>query len=94
MFRSCTRGTTFCALHVDGIIEASGSEILGAVRLTEFWAKMAGHFGSAYAESIARDQVLATLGGRTAAEALAAGEDAKAVWRAVCESFEVPARDR
>lgn len=64
------------------------------MRLTEFWTKMEQQFGAAYAESIARDQVLATLGGRTAAEALAAGEDAKAVWRGVCEAFEVPSARR
>lgn len=68
--------------------------ILDAVRLTEFWARMNRQFGSAYAESVARDQVLTTLGGRTAAESLAAGEDVKLVWRAVCEAFDVPARHR
>jgi len=47
-------------------------------------------FGAGYSASIAHDQVLPQLGGRTVSEALAAGEDAKAVWRAVCEAFEVP----
>lgn len=65
-----------------------------AVRLTEYWAKMEAQFGAAYADSIARDQVLATLGGRTAFQALSEGEDPKAVWRAVCEAFEVPLRHR
>lgn len=51
-------------------------------------------FGVAYAESLATDQVLAELGGRTPREALAAGEDAKAVWLAVCTAFDVPARRR
>ncbi len=55
---------------------------------------MNGWFGPAYADSMARDQVLAPLGGRTVVEALAAGEDAKVVWQAVCEVFEVPARER
>jgi hypothetical protein len=55
---------------------------------------MARRFGPAYADSVARDQVLAGLGGRTVHEALAAGEDAKDVWRAVCDAFEVPPRDR
>lgn len=64
------------------------------MRLTEFWTRMERQFGAAYAESVARDQVLASLGGRTAAEALAAGEDAKVVWRGVCEAFEVPASSR
>ncbi len=64
------------------------------VRLTEFWARMERQFGAAYAESLARDQVLSALRGRTVVEAFAAGEDAKAVWRAVCEAFEVPLRER
>jgi hypothetical protein len=64
------------------------------VRLTEFWERMRGQFGASYAESLARDQVLAELGGRTAAEALEAGVPVRQVWRAVCEVFEVPARNR
>jgi hypothetical protein len=60
------------------------------VRLTEFWDRMAAFFGEAYADSIAKDQVLSTLGGRTVNKALADGEDAKAVWRAVSEAFNVP----
>lgn len=51
-------------------------------------------FGSAYAHSLARDYVLAELGGRTVEQALANGADAKAVWRAVCAAFNVPARLR
>lgn len=62
--------------------------------LTDFWARMNRRFGAAYAESFARDQVLAGLGGRTVTEALAGGEEAKAVWRAVCESVDVPASER
>lgn len=44
--------------------------------------------GPAYADSYARDQVLATLGGRTVHQALAEGDDAKAVWRAVLAAQE------
>ena len=51
-------------------------------------------FGVGYASSVAADQVLPTLGGRTVDQALAAGEDPKTVWRGVCESFDVPARER
>jgi hypothetical protein len=64
------------------------------VRLTDFWDRMRRRFGESYAESLARDHVLATLSGRTVEQALADGEDAKTVWRAVCEEFEVPARER
>jgi hypothetical protein len=62
--------------------------------LTEFWARMQRQFGAAYADSYARDQVLRELGGRTVVQALEQGEDAKDVWRAVCEAVDVPARDR
>ncbi len=58
------------------------------MRLTEFWARMEKLFGAGYADSYARDQVLSTLGGRTVMEALAAGEDAKAVWRGVVAAQE------
>ncbi len=51
-------------------------------------------FGPAYAGSIARDQVLPQLDGRTVTEALATGTDAKVVWLAVCDAFEVPTRER
>jgi hypothetical protein len=64
------------------------------VRLTVFWERMAEFFGEAYADSVAKDHVLSTLGGRTVDAALADGEDVKAVWRAVCEAFNVPDRLR
>jgi hypothetical protein len=60
------------------------------VRLTAFWERMNAQFGEAYAQSVAKDYVLAGLGGRTVERALANGEDAKTVWRAVCEAFNVP----
>ena len=60
------------------------------MRLTAFWERMNAQFGEAYAQSVAKDYVLAGLGGRTVERALANGEDAKTVWRAVCEAFNVP----
>jgi hypothetical protein len=60
------------------------------VRLTEFWARMKEQFGDVYAESLAKDYVLSNLGGRTVNKALADGEDPKVVWRAVCDTFNVP----
>lgn len=51
-------------------------------------------FGDVYAESVAKDFVLSRLGDRTANQALADGEDAKAVWRAISETFNVPDRLR
>ena len=60
------------------------------MRLTVFWERMRAQFGDTYAESVAKDYVLASLGGRTVNKALADGEDAKIVWRAVCDTFNVP----
>lgn len=64
------------------------------MRLTEFWERMETRFGVAYADSVARDQVIGRLGNRTVREALDAGSDPKDVWLAVCEHFDVPVRDR
>jgi hypothetical protein len=59
------------------------------MRLTEFWQRMDERFGAAYARSVAADHRLPLLGS-TIDEALAAGVEAKEVWRAVCAEFEVP----
>jgi hypothetical protein len=64
------------------------------VRLTDFWWRMDARFGAAYSRSIAADQVLPQLGGRTVDEALATGADIKSVWIAVCEAFDVPKKLR
>jgi Protein of unknown function (DUF3046) len=64
------------------------------MRLTEFWSRMREQFGDVYAESVAKDFVLSGLGDRTVNKALADGEDAKLVWRAVVETFNVPDRLR
>jgi hypothetical protein len=62
--------------------------------MSDFWDRMRLQFGTAYADSYAHDVVLTNLGGRTVHEALAAGAEAKDVWRAVCEVVDVPARLR
>jgi len=64
------------------------------MRLTEFWARMERRFGLTYARSYAADMVLAELGSRTVDQALSQGEDAKAVWRAVCDATSAPASER
>ncbi|HWC35656.1 MAG TPA: DUF3046 domain-containing protein [Mycobacteriales bacterium] len=64
------------------------------VRVTEFWERMREQFGPAYADAVARDQVISALGGRSAHEALASGIDPKQVWLAVCEHFELPVNIR
>ena len=66
------------------------------MRSTDFWSRLEQVFGTGYAASVARDQVLSQLGGRTISEALAAGEPAREVWRAVVAAYpdRVPARLR
>ena len=64
------------------------------MRHTEFWERMEAALGPAYARSWAEQYVIAELGGRTVAEALAAGEPPKQVWVAVWRTLELPARER
>jgi hypothetical protein len=54
---------------------------------------MEAQFGAGYARSIAADYRLPQLG-RTVNEALEHGDEAKAVWKAVCAEFEVPSQLR
>jgi hypothetical protein len=64
--------------------------------LTDLWARLEQTFGSGYAASVAHDQVLSQLGGRTINQAIADGEETVLVWRAVVEAYpdRVPARLR
>ena len=64
------------------------------VRLTVFWERMHRRFGESYADSVARDLVIARLGGRTVVDALEAGTEPGVVWAAVCDAVEVPVRER
>jgi hypothetical protein len=57
------------------------------VRLTDFWSRLEQVFGRGYAHSVAADQVIPQLGGRTIDQALAAGEQTVVVWRAVCAAY-------
>lgn len=59
------------------------------MRLTDFWERMRAEFGP-HAESLAEMHVFSQLGNRTVAEALAQGESAYDVWRAVCAGMDVP----
>jgi hypothetical protein len=74
--------------------EAGAAGTLSQVRLTVFWERMRAQFGESYADSVAKDYVLASLGGRTVNQALAEGIEVKAIWRAVCDAFDVPERLR
>ena len=68
--------------------------MLARVRMTEFWKRMESALGASYAPYWADTHVLSNLDGRTVNDALAAGESAKAVWLAVWETLELPARER
>lgn len=66
------------------------------MRLTDFWTRLEAVFGRAYAASVAADQVLPELGGRTVEQALSAGVPTVTVWRAVVAAYpdRVPAKLR
>ncbi len=51
-------------------------------------------FGPGYAASLAHDQALDALGGRTATEALAGGIPPREVWVALCDALDVPPERR
>ena len=46
------------------------------------------------AQSVARDHVFSVLGGRSAVDAIDAGLSVRKVWLAICEEYEVPAKER
>ena len=64
------------------------------MKLSDFWERMEETFGAGYAHSVASDHAIGLLGGRTIDQALADGENAKAVWMAVCRTWpeRIPAR--
>ena len=64
------------------------------MKLTVLWARLEESFGVGYAHSLARDQVIPELGGRTIEQALADGEEIAVVWRGVVAAFRdrVPSR--
>ncbi len=57
------------------------------MRLTDFWERLERVFGPGYAASVAADQVLPQLGGRTINQALDGGEETVVVWRAVVAAY-------
>ncbi|MGL5857815.1 MAG: DUF3046 domain-containing protein [Angustibacter sp.] len=60
------------------------------MRHSEFWRLMEEEFGPGYARTVARDQVVRELDGRTAQQALDAHLPPRQVWEAVCEAMQVP----
>ena len=67
---------------------------LDPVKLSEFRTAMTTEFGGAYGRVLASDLVLRELGGRTANEAIAAGESPRVVWLALCRETDVPVERR
>ena len=64
------------------------------MRLQEFWSRLETQFGPMRAQSVARDHVFSVLGGRSAVDAIDAGLSVRKVWLAICEEYEVPAKER
>ena len=60
------------------------------MRLTKFNQLMAEEFGEAYAAILMADLVLGSLGDKTGSQLIAAGEDPRLVWLAICEAQSVP----
>lgn len=63
---------------------------MDVVRLSEFQLAIADEFGEAYGSVLTHDLVLEEVGGRTADQAIAAGESVRAVWLALCRAMDVP----
>ncbi|MBD3943690.1 DUF3046 domain-containing protein [Microbacterium sp. NEAU-LLC] len=63
------------------------------MRRSEFHRAVHDEFG-ARADSVVTDLILADIGGRTAADALAAGVDPRLVWLALCAELDVPVERR
>ncbi|HJC29612.1 MAG TPA: DUF3046 domain-containing protein [Candidatus Dietzia intestinipullorum] len=58
--------------------------------LTEFRSRTVEAFGEIRSDHLVRTHHLAACGGRTAGEAIDAGESVKRVWLALCDEFDVP----
>jgi hypothetical protein len=63
------------------------------MRRSEFHRAVADEFG-ARGNAVVTDLVLSRVGGRTAADAIAAGVDPREVWLALCEELDVPPERR
>jgi hypothetical protein len=64
------------------------------MRHSRFWALAEDEFGAAYAHMLVASTHLAALGGRTAGEALDAGDPPREVWLALCDAMDVPEERR
>ncbi len=65
------------------------------MRLTIFWERMADHFGAGYADSFARDHVMAELGGTHGARGARGRLGGQGrVARGVCKAMDIPPADK
>jgi hypothetical protein len=64
------------------------------MRISEYWRLMDDEFGAGYSRVLSSTLVLASVGNRTAEQALASGVDPRKVWLAVCDVQDVPAERR
>jgi hypothetical protein len=62
--------------------------------MSEFWVLIDDEFGAAQGRTLVCDHILGSLGHRTPEQALAAGEDPRAVWFALCDDLQVPRERR
>lgn len=60
------------------------------MRNSQFWELMGHEFGAGYARSVATDQTMSGLNGRTPAQALEDGVSPARVWQAVCDAMQIP----
>lgn len=60
------------------------------MRRSEFTALAEHVFGPVLATAYVRDLALPALGGATSEQALAQGQDVRAVWTALCDAMDVP----
>jgi hypothetical protein len=60
------------------------------LRLSQFHELMADEFGKPHSEVIIRDFALLELGDKTAATLLAAGQEPREIWLAICRAQQVP----
>ena len=60
------------------------------MRHSDFWRLVDDEFGPGYGRTLVRDHVVGGLGHRTPEQALAAGEQPRTEWLALCEAMDVP----
>lgn len=63
------------------------------VRVSEFWQAVSEEFGDAYGSTVTTDIVLSEFD-RTAVQAIAAGDDTRDIWLALCRATDVPRERR